>query len=162
MVDGVVGSEREGVSLVNYVPGNQVERRVEEVIELLNAFEDWLSVYSYLIDSTFYLESFDEGERARAREIEDCQSRAWVLLEEHHGVLKMKVDSEALIVKGLMGLLVRVVDGSKPDEVAAAHLDFLSRTMLGNELDDARKSGFAGALRYVSSEACRLADSKFD
>lgn len=162
MVDGVVGSEREGVSLVNYVPGNQVERRVEEVIELLNAFEDWLSVYSYLIDSTFYLESFDEGERSRAREIEDCQSRTWVLLEEHHGVLKMKVDSEALIVKGLMGLLVRVVDGSKPDEVAAAHLDFLSRTMLGNELDDARKSGFAGALRYVSSEACRLADSKFD
>lgn len=136
---------------------NSVEGRAEEIVAFLNSLEDWLSVYSYLIDSTFYLEPLDEAERARAHEVKDCQSQTWVLLEERDGLLTMKTDSEALIVKGLVGLLVRVIDGASASEVASARLDFLSRTMLKTELDDVRKAGLASVLRYVVSEAHRLA-----
>lgn len=149
--------DRREAAAVAAAPLNSVEERAEEIVAFLNSLEDWLSVYSYLIDSTFYLEPLDEAERARAHEVEDCQSQTWVLLEERDGLLAMKADSEALIVKGLVGLLVRAIDGAPASEAASARLDFLSRTMLKTELDDVRKAGFASVLRYVASEVRRLA-----
>ena len=131
-----------------------IKAREQEVIDALNAYEDWFSVYSYLIDSTFFLEPMTPEEEARAHHIKDCQSNTWMLVElDSDGRLRIKADSEALIVKGLAGLLLRIFNGCPPEEAAAFQPSLAQRTMLNDELGATRLGGLSSMARFISVSA---------
>lgn len=136
-----------------------IERRWEELLGFLTSLEDWLSLYSYLIDSTFSLEPMTGDERERATLIEDCQSETWLFVGGDRGCVRVKVESEALIVKGLAGLLIRLFDGQPAQDVACASIDLLAACpLLQDGLDDARATGFAAMAQQVSNRASLLLD----
>ena len=133
-----------------------IAAREQEIIDLINGFEDWLSVYSYLIDSTFFVERMTPGEAERAHHIRDCQSDTWMLVELDEGKLHIKADSEALIVKGLAGLLLRIFNGSDPREAVDFRPSLAERTMLGRELDSLRLDGLSSMARFIAQSAAAL------
>lgn len=126
-----------------------IAKREAELIDFLASFDDWLSVYSYLIDSTFYLDPFTNEDRKNAETVEDCQSATWILATVENGTVGIKVDSEALIVKGLAALLVRLLDGQPVDAVLESEIDFVSKTMLEQYLDAPRSKGLSAMHKTI-------------
>jgi len=134
-----------------------IDAHEQEVVDALNAYEDWLSIYSYLIDSTLFLERMTLEEASRAHHIKDCQSDTWMLVElDGDGRLHIKADSEALIVKGLAGLLLRIFNGSTPEEAASFQPTLAQRTMLSDELGATRLGGLSAMTRFISDSARTL------
>ena len=94
----------------------------DEVIEEFSDFEDWMDKYQLLIDLGNELEPLDEKYKTESNLIEGCQSRVWVQADYEDGKLVFKAESDALIVKGIIALLIRVLSGHTPQEI----LDSLS------------------------------------
>ncbi|WP_102374206.1 SufE family protein [Raoultibacter massiliensis] len=139
-----------------------IAEREADIVRLLSSFDDWLSVYSYLIDSTLYLPALTAEEKKRAVAVADCQSATWILVELEGGLVRIKADSEALIVKGLAGLLVRVFDGQPPDAVLEADIDFVSKTMLKQNLDSQRTKGLGAMFETIVCQTRALRSENND
>jgi cysteine desulfuration protein SufE len=94
-----------------------IKEKQEEVIEEFAAFDDWMDKYSLLIELGNDLDSFDEAHRQQQNLIEGCQSKVWLHAELNDGKIEFQGDSDAIIVKGIVALLLRVLSGHTPDEI---------------------------------------------
>ena len=98
----------------------------DEVIEEFQDFDDWMDKYQLLIDLGSELAPLDERQKTDDNLIDGCQSRVWLHAAlDDDGLMQLHADSDALIVKGIIALLVKVLGGHKPDEVLAAQLYFI-------------------------------------
>ena len=97
----------------------------DEVIEEFSDFEDWMDKYQLLIDLGNELEPLDEKYKTESNLIEGCQSRVWVQADYEDGKLVFKAESDALIVKGIIALLIRVLSGHTPQEILDSELYFI-------------------------------------
>lgn len=113
----------------------------DEIIEDFSQVEDWMDRYQMIIDLGEELEPIDESERTATNLIEGCQSSVWLVCEEHDGRLLFRGDSNALIVKGLVSLLLSVVSNHTPQEILDADLYFIQRIGLSEHLSPTRSNG---------------------
>ncbi len=125
----------------------------EEILAEMAGIEDPLEKYAYLVRLGRALAVPDESIRQEAYLVSGCQSRVWIRTELHNGRLRIAADSDAMITRGLIALLLRVLDGRTPAEIVAGELFFLDRSGLGRHLSPARGNGLATMVHTIRSYA---------
>ncbi len=125
----------------------------DEVIEEFSDFEDWMDKYQMLIDLGNDLEKLDDKYKTQQNLIDGCQSRVWVQCDYVDGKLVFSADSDALIVKGIIALLVRVLSGHTPKEILDADLYFIDKIGLREHLSPTRSNGLLAMVKQIKAYA---------
>lgn len=126
------------------------------VVEDFSMFDEWLDKYEYLISLGKELEPFPEERKTEDRLIKGCQSRVWLDCEEREGKLFFAADSDALITKGIISLLVKVYSGRSRQEIAGDDFSFVEEIGLRENLSPTRAGGLAAMITTIK----RIADGK--
>lgn len=130
-----------------YIPTiNDVQ---EEIIAEFSIFDDWMDKYSLLIELGNSLKPLDEKYKVESNLIQGCQSRVWLQANEHEGHIHFLAESDAVIVKGMIALLIRVLSNRTPDEIIDADLYFVDRIGLNEHLSGTRSNGLASMIKQI-------------
>ena len=121
----------------------------EAIIEEFSMFDDWLDKYDYLISLSDSLPLIDEGKRTEKYLIEGCQSRVWVSSEMRDGKVYYAADSDAIITKGIISLLIRVMSGRTPQQILDTELYFVDRIGLAANLSPTRANGLVSMIKQM-------------
>lgn len=121
----------------------------DQIIDDFSAFDDWMDKYQMIIEMGNNLEPLDEKYKTPQNLIEGCQSRVWLQADEKDGLLIFQAESDALIVKGIVGLLVRVLSGHTPDEILDANLYFIDQIGLHEHLSPTRSNGLVAMVKQM-------------
>lgn len=121
----------------------------DEIIEEFSDFTDWMDKYQLLIDLGNEQQPLDERYKVESNLIEGCQSRVWLQADYHDGVIDFTAESDALIVKGIIALLIRILSGHTPDEIIAADLYFIDRIGLREHLSPTRSNGLLAMVKQM-------------
>lgn len=125
----------------------------DEVIGEFSDFTDWMDKYQMLIDLGNDLEELDPKYKTEQNLIEGCQSRVWLQCDMEDGKLVFTADSDALITKGIIALLIRVISGHTPQEIIDADLYFIDRIGLRQYLSPTRSNGLLSMVKQIKSYA---------
>mgnify|MGYP002624020976 FL=1 len=125
---------------------NQIQ---DEIIEEFEEFEDWMDKYQMLIDLGNELAPLEEKYKTEQNLIDGCQSRVWVQCDYIDGKMELSAESDALIVKGIIALLIRVLSGHTPQEILDADLYFIDRIGLKEHLSPTRSNGLLAMVRQI-------------
>lgn len=126
------------------------ETQDEIITEFADLGDDWMDRYAYLIELGTQLPSLPEADKTPAHLIEGCQSRVWITAElDGAGDVVYRADSDAMIVKGIIALLVRVLSGHRPADILHADLYFIDRIGLSSHLSPTRSNGLVAMLRQM-------------
>lgn len=128
----------------------------DAIIEEFSMFDDWLDKYDYLISLSDTLPAMDPALRNEKNLIEGCQSRVWVSSEMRDGKMYFSADSDAIITKGIVALLVRVMSGRSAEEVATMELYFIDEIGLGENLSPTRSNGLRAMVKQMKLAALVL------
>ncbi|GAT61638.1 SufE family protein [Paludibacter jiangxiensis] len=121
----------------------------DRVIEEFSEFSDWMDKYAYLIDLGNSLDPIDEKAKIPQNLIEGCQSRVWLDAAEQEGKVVFTAESDAVIVKGIISLLIRVMSGHTPDEILEAELYFIDQIGLKEHLSPTRANGLLSMVKQI-------------
>lgn len=126
----------------------------DEIIEEFEGLTDWMDRYAYIIDLGNTLPDYPENEKIPQNLIEGCQSRVWITASRNtDGTLHFQADSDALIVKGIVALLMRVLNDRTPDEILGSELYFIDRIGLKEHLSPTRSNGLVAMVRQIHNYA---------
>lgn len=125
----------------------------EEIIEEFSMFDDWLDKYDYIISLSESLPAIDPAKRTDKYLIEGCQSRVWVSSELKNGKMTYTADSDAIITKGIIALLIRVMNDRTPEEAANIDLYFIDAIGLGENLSPTRSNGLRAMIAQMKLDA---------
>lgn len=126
----------------------------DEVISEFEGFDDWMDKYQLLIDLGSEQEPLDDKYKTEQNLIDGCQSRVWVQCDkEADGTLTFTAESDALIVKGIVALLIRVLSGHTPKEILDADLYFIEKIGLRQHLSPTRSNGLLSMVKQIKSYA---------
>ena len=125
----------------------------DEIIEEFEGLDDWMDRYQMLIDLGGELNDFDEKYKTEQNLIDGCQSRVWVQCDYVDGRLRFQAESDALIVKGIIALLIRVLDNHTPQEILDADLYFIERIGLREHLSPTRSNGLLAMVKQIRAYA---------
>ena len=126
-----------------------IEEIGEEIIEEFSMFDDWMDKYNYLIELGRDLEIIDDKFRDQQHLISGCQSRVWLSAEYQEGLIHFKADSDAVITKGIVNLLIRAMSGQKPDAIIEDKLVFLETIGLKDHLSPTRANGLSSMVKQM-------------
>ena len=121
----------------------------DEIIEEFTALDDWMDRYQMLIDLGEEQAPLADADKTEQNLIDGSQSRVWIVCEEKDGRLHFRADSDALIVKGLVALVLQVVNDHRPDEIYAADLYFIERIGLRDHLSPTRSNGLLAMVKQI-------------
>ncbi len=121
----------------------------DAIIDEFSIFDDWLNKYDYLIELSRELPPIDEKHRNDQYVIKGCQSRVWVDAELRNGRIYYTADSDAIITKGIIALLIRVFNGQTPDDILSADLYFIDRIGLKENLSPTRANGLLAMIKQM-------------
>ena len=135
-----------------------INERQNEIIEEFDGLDDWMDRYQMLIDLGGELEALPEQYKTEQNLIDGCQSRVWVYCETSHNengvkVMHLQADSDALIVKGIVALLLRVLNDQQPEDVLNADLYFIERIGLHEHLSPTRSNGLLSMVKRIRAIA---------
>ena len=125
----------------------------DAVIEEFSDFDDWMDKYQMLIDLGNDLETLDDKYKTEQNLIDGCQSRVWVQCDYADGKLVFTADSDALIVKGIIALLIQVLSGHTPKEILDADLYFIDKIGLRDHLSPTRSNGLLAMVKQIKAYA---------
>ena len=125
----------------------------EEIIDEFSVFDDWLDKYDYLIELSQTLPAIDAKHRTDDYLINGCQSRVWVDARMEEGKVHYTADSDAIITKGIIALLIRVLDGRTPEEILTTDLYFIDAIGLREYLSPTRSNGLLAMLEQMKRYA---------
>ncbi|MBR6178761.1 MAG: SufE family protein [Bacteroidales bacterium] len=126
---------------------NQIQ---DEIIEEFSVYEEWLDKYEYLIELGNSLEVIDESQKTPDNIIQGCQSRVWLDCKMNDdGTLSFTADSDAIITKGIIALLIRVVNNQKPQDIIDADLYFIENIGLKENLSPTRANGLLAMIKQI-------------
>ncbi|MCI5814424.1 MAG: SufE family protein [Bacteroidales bacterium] len=125
----------------------------DAVIEEFSDIDDWMDKYQMLIDLGNELDTLDEQYKNNQNLIDGCQSRVWIQCDYKDGKLYFTADSDALIVKGIIALLVQVISGHTPTEILDAELYFIDRIGLKDHLSPTRSNGLLAMIKQIRAYA---------
>ena len=119
----------------------------DEIVEEFSAFDDWMDKYALLIDLGNSLKPLDEKYKTENNLIEGCQSRVWLQADYKDGKVFFQGESDAVIVKGLVSLLINVLSGHTPDEILNSELYFIEKIGLKEHLSPTRSNGLLSMVK---------------
>jgi len=125
---------------------NQIQ---DNIVEDFNQFDDWMDKYALLIDLGNSLQPIDEKYKVPQNIIEGCQSRVWLTAEMEEGKIEFKGESDAILVKGIVALLLQVFSGRTPDEIINADLYFVEKIGLREHLSPTRSNGLLAMIKQI-------------
>jgi cysteine desulfuration protein SufE len=126
-----------------------IAEKEQEVIEEFSMFEDWMDKYSYLIELGKELPLIDPQYKTSQFLISGCQSRVWLHAELKEGKIILTADSDAVITKGIISLLISVLSGYTPSEILESKLDFLEQIGLKEHLSPTRANGLSSMVKQI-------------
>ena len=129
----------------------------DAVIEEISDIDDWMDKYQMLIDLGNELPELDEKYKTEKNLIDGCQSRVWLQCDYNDGKLFFLADSDALIVKGIIALLIRVVSGHTPAEIRDTQLFFIDSIGLKDHLSPTRSNGLLAMVKQIKAYAVAYA-----
>ena len=132
-----------------------IQEKQDEIVSEFEVFDDWMEKYEYLIDLGKDLPLIQEELKTDERLIEGCQSRVWLNATFTNGKMQISADSEAIITKGIIGLLIRVLNDEKPETVIKTDLKFISDIGLQEHLSPTRANGLNGMIKKMKMEALK-------
>jgi cysteine desulfuration protein SufE len=132
-----------------------IEEKQQEIVSEFNLFDDWMEKYEYIIDLGKDLPLINENLKTEDRLIEGCQSRVWLNSEIVNGKMNFTADSDAIITKGIIGLLIRVLNSEDPKTVVETDLHFIKDIGLQEHLSPTRANGLAGMVKRMKIEALK-------
>lgn len=124
-----------------------------EIIEEFEGFTDWMDRYAYIIDLGNELPALAEEYKTPDNLIDGCQSRVWLHATCSDGGINLEADSDAIIVKGIVSLLVRVLGGQSPQDILDADLYFIDRIGLHEHLSPTRSNGLVAMIKQIRAYA---------
>lgn len=133
-----------------------IKEKAQSVIDEFSIFDDWMDKYSYLIELGKELPRIDEKYKNETHLISGCQSRVWLHAEENNNIVNFTADSDAVITKGIISLLIRVLSGSSPSEIIAADFNFLDEIGLKSHLSPTRANGLVSMIKQMQLYARAL------
>ena len=138
------------MSISPIIPINQIQ---DDIIAEFSDFDDWMDRYQLLIDMGSEQPPLDEQYKTEQNLIDGCQSRVWLQADFIDGMVYFRAESDALIVKGIVALLVRVLSGHTPQEILDADLYFIDRIGLREHLSPTRSNGLGAMLKQMKMYA---------
>lgn len=128
---------------------NTIEEVQQEIIEEFSIYEDWMDKYGYLIELGNSLQPLDPSDKNDQNLIRGCQSRVWLVAEKNNGLIQFRGESDAVIVKGLVALLLRVVSGRNSKEILDSNLHFIDDLGLKQHLSPTRSNGLVAMVKQI-------------
>lgn len=128
---------------------NTINQTQDEIIEEFSMFDDWMDKYSLLIELGNSLTDIDTKYKTNDNLIEGCQSRVWLQAEYTDGKVFFHAESDAVIVKGIIALLIKVLSGHTPDEIMNADLYFIEKIGLKEHLSPTRSNGLLSMVKQM-------------
>jgi cysteine desulfuration protein SufE len=126
-----------------------IEEIQHDIIEEFSIYDDWMDKYAYLIELGNQLEDLDPKDKNDQNLIKGCQSRVWLVAEKGNGKIHFRGESDAVIVKGLVALLLRVVSGRTPKEIMENTLHFIDDLGLKQHLSPTRSNGLLAMVKQI-------------
>jgi cysteine desulfuration protein SufE len=126
-----------------------INEKQDEIIEEFSIFNEWMDRYQILIDLGNELAPLDERHKTDQNLIEGCQSRVWLQADHIDGKVVFQAESDALIVKGIIALLVKILSGHTPDEILNADLYFIDKIGLKEHLSPTRSNGLLSMVKQI-------------
>ena len=126
-----------------------IDELQDEVIEEFQDFDDWMDKYQLLIDLGSEQEPLEEKYKTEQNLIDGCQSRVWLQADYADGIITFTAESDALIVKGIVALLIRVLSGHTPQEILDADLYFIEQIGLKEHLSPTRSNGLLAMVKQM-------------
>lgn len=124
-----------------------------EIVDEFSAFEDWMDKYEYIIELGKSVPVIEELQKTEANLIKGCQSRVWLSSEFRDGRIFFAADSDAIITKGIISLLVRVYNGRRPDEILSSDFSFVEKIGLKENLSPTRANGLVSMIKQIQNYA---------
>lgn len=124
-----------------------------EVVDTFSMYDEWLDKYEYLIDLGKNLEAYPEECKTEDKLIKGCQSRVWLDYKVQDGRIYFKADSDAIITKGIISLLISVYSGRTPEEIASSDFGFIEKIGLKENLSPTRANGLASMIDTIKAVA---------
>jgi cysteine desulfuration protein SufE len=121
----------------------------EEVVSEFSLFDDWMDKYNYLIEMGKSVPVIDEKYKTEQYVITGCQSKVWLQAETRDGIIFFSADSDAIITKGIVNLLIRVLSGHSADDILNADMDFIEKIGLREHLSPTRSNGLTSMIRQM-------------
>jgi len=138
----------------------KIEEIEQQIIAEFEVFEDWMDKYNYIIEAGKSLDKIDEKFRKQQYLISGCQSQVWVHAEYVEGKVFFRADSDALITKGIVGLLIRVLSGQPADNIINAQLGFIDKIGMKEHLSPTRSNGLVNMIKQMKlyAQAFKIAN----
>ena len=130
-----------------------LEEAKKAVIDDFSMYDEWLDKYEYLIDLGMALDSYPESEKTEEKLIKGCQSRVWLNSRIEDGRLYFQADSDAIITKGIISLLIGVYSGRTPEEIAGDDFGFINEIGLKENLSPTRANGLVSMIDTIKALA---------
>ena len=132
---------------------NRIEDLENEIVEEFSLFDDWMSKYEYIIELGKNLPLIEEKYKTEEYKVKGCQSQVWLNAKMENGKLVYKADSDAIITKGLIALLIRVLSNQKPEDIAKTKMEFLDKIGMKEHLSPNRANGLSAMINYMKNYA---------
>jgi len=120
-----------------------------EIVEEFDMFEDWMGKYEYIIELGKTLPMIDKKYKIDENLIKGCQSRVWLHTQHNNGIITYTADSDAIITKGIVAILIRVLSNQKAGEIAIANLAFIDEIGLKEQLSQTRANGLVFMIKEM-------------
>lgn len=132
-----------------------IQEKEQAIIDEFSIYDDWMDKYEYIIELGKDLPLIDESKKTDDRLIKGCQSRVWLNSEKKEGKMHYTADSDAIITKGIIALLIRVLNGEAPEDVAKAELNFIKSIGLQEHLSPTRSNGLVSMVKEMKMNALK-------
>jgi cysteine desulfuration protein SufE len=130
-----------------------IQETEDEIVEEFSLFDNWEDKYEYIIDLGKKLEPLDPKFKIDENKIKGCQSQVWLVADEREGRIFFYADSDAVIVRGLVSMLIRVLSGHTPEEILDATLEFIDKIGMKNHLAQTRSNGLLSMVKQMKHYA---------
>lgn len=131
----------------------KIDEIQNQIIDEMFRFEDWMDKYEHLIEQGKGLDQPGEQIRTEENSIPGCQSRVWISAKLKNGIIRLTADSDALITRGILALLLKALDNQSPEDIAQADLYFIREIGLSTNLSPSRANGLATIIKQIKSYA---------
>lgn len=132
---------------------NEIDKIQEEIIAEFDLFDDWMDKYEHIIEFAKDVPQIDESLKQDVNLVKGCQSKVWLAPEKKGDKLYFKADSDAVITRGIVGLLIRILSGQSPNDIAKADLYALDKIGLKEHLSPNRANGLVSMVNVMKSYA---------
>jgi cysteine desulfuration protein SufE len=130
-----------------------IQETEKEIVEEFSLFDSWDDKYEYIIDLGKRLSLLEDQYKIDENRVRGCQSTVWLVADHKNGKIFYKAESDAVIVKGLISLLIRVLSGHKPDEIINAKLEFIQQIGMTTHLAQTRSNGLLAMVKQMKNYA---------